>query len=141
MKEPKALRPDDVLAPDGTRMPGEHKLREVALVLPRLTKLVVRLLADPRVPRRSKIALAAAAAYVVSPLDLISDVLPPFKWADEILVLMFALDNLMRQAGPAVVAEHWDGPGSTLSLIQELVGLARLVLPRRVSLVVDQLTG
>lgn len=141
MKEPTPLRPDDVLTPDGRRLPSEQRLRDGVLLIPRLAKLVIRLIADPRVPRRSKVALAVAAAYVVSPLDLISDVLPPFKWADEFLVLMFALDNLMRRAGPEIVAEHWDGPGNTLSLIQELVGLSRLVLPRRVSLVMEQLTG
>lgn len=43
-----------------------------------------------RIPWRSVAALAAALAYVVSPLDLIPDLLVPLGWTDDMLVLALA---------------------------------------------------
>ena len=42
------------------------------------------------IPWRSVIFLTAAIAYVVSPLDLIPDVLVPVGWTDDILVMAVA---------------------------------------------------
>ena len=41
-------------------------------------------------PWRSIVVLAAALAYVVSPLDLIPDLLVPVGWTDDLLVLALA---------------------------------------------------
>jgi uncharacterized membrane protein YkvA (DUF1232 family) len=110
-------------------------------MLPNLVKLVGRLLLDPRVPRRSKITLGLAAAYVVSPVDLIPEVIPVIGWADDVLLVMFAIDSLIDRAGPELVDEHWDGPGDLLSLIREVVGVSRTVMPKRISSVIDRLSG
>ena len=104
-------------------------------------KLVGKLLLDPRVPRRAKITLGISAAYVVSPVDLIPEVIPVIGWADDVLIVMFAIDSLIDRAGPEIVDEHWDGPGDLLSLVREVVGISRAVLPKRLSSVIDRLSG
>jgi uncharacterized membrane protein YkvA (DUF1232 family) len=43
-----------------------------------------------KIPWRSVAAVAAAAAYVVSPLDLIPDFLIPVGWTDDLLVVAIA---------------------------------------------------
>ncbi len=43
-----------------------------------------------KVPWRSIAVMAAAIAYVISPLDLIPDFLVPIGWTDDMLVLMLA---------------------------------------------------
>jgi len=50
--------------------------RALARALPDLLVLTGRLLRDPRVPRRWKLALAALAAYLAFPLDLVPDFIP-----------------------------------------------------------------
>ncbi len=50
-----------------------------------------------RLPWRSVAALAAAAAYVVSPLDLIPDFLVPIGWTDDMLVMMLAWQMVKRE--------------------------------------------
>jgi hypothetical protein len=40
-----------------------------------------------------------------------------------------------------VVEEHWDGPGDLLGLIRDVLGLARSVVPRRLTRALDRLTG
>ncbi|MCH7899830.1 MAG: DUF1232 domain-containing protein [Acidobacteria bacterium] len=110
-------------------------------MLPNIVKLIGRLLLDPRVPRRAKITLGIAAAYVVSPIDLIPDVIPVIGWADDVLLVLFAIDSLIERAGPEIVEEHWDGPGDLLSLVREAVGLSRSIMPKRLTAIIDRLSG
>lgn len=140
-EETTRLRPDDVLPPKGGSLQSQRLIGDAALLLPNLVKLVSRLLLDPRVPRRAKISLGLAAAYVVSPIDLIPEVIPIIGWADDVLFFMFAIDSLIERAGPELVDEHWDGPGDLLGLVREVVGLSRSILPRRLSAVIDRLFG
>ncbi len=139
--EPKSLRPDDVLPPEGASLQSKRLVADAALMLPNILKLVGRLLLDPRVPRRAKITLGMAAAYVVSPIDLIPDVIPVIGWADDVLLVLFAVDSLIERAGPEIVEEHWDGPGDLLSLIREAVGLSRSIMPKRLTAIIDRLSG
>lgn len=138
---PKRVRPDEVLAPDGSQVQMRRLFTDAALLLPNILKLVGRLVLDPRVPRRSKITLGMAAAYVMSPVDLIPEMIPVVGWADDILLVMFAIDSLIDRAGSDVVDEHWDGPGDLLSLVREIVGLSRSVIPKRITSIIDRLSG
>lgn len=140
-EEPSRIRPDDVLVPEGTSVQTRRLMTDAALMVPNILKLIGRLILDPRVPRRAKLTLGMAAAYVLSPIDLIPDVIPVIGWADDVLILMFAIDALIDRAGPEIVDEHWDGPGDLLSLAREVVGLSRSVLPKRLSSVMDRLSG
>lgn len=110
-------------------------------MVPNIVKLVARLLKDPRVPRRAKITLGLAAAYVASPIDLIPEVIPVLGWADDIVILMFAIDSLIDRAGEEIVDELWDGPGDLLGLVRDVVGLSRNLMPKRLSGIIDRLSG
>lgn len=136
-----SVRPDRVITPEGAKLQNRRSLSDAALLLPNIIKLVYRLLADPRVPRRAKITLGIAAAYTVSPIDLIPEFIPVIGWADDLLVVMFAIDALIDRAGPEVVAEHWDGPGDILELVRDVVGIARSVVPKRLGAIIDRLGG
>ena len=135
------VRPDEVLSPDGSQVQMRRLLTDAALLVPNILKLVGRLVMDPRVPRRAKITLGMAAAYVMSPVDLIPEMIPVVGWADDILILMFAIDSLIDRAGSEIVDEHWDGPGDLLSLVREVVGLSRSVIPKRITSIIDRLSG
>jgi uncharacterized membrane protein YkvA (DUF1232 family) len=140
-EEPRSVRPDDVITPGGASIQGRQLVKDAAFMLPNLVKLVARLLRDPRVPRRSKIALGLAAAYVASPIDLIPEFIPVIGWADDVIFMLMAIDSLIERAGPEIVEEHWDGPGDLLGLIRDVLGLARNVVPRRLTKALDRLTG
>ncbi len=135
------VRPDEVLPPDGRSLQARQLMQDAVLMMPNLVKLVTRLLKDPRVPRRAKITLGIAAAYVASPIDLIPEMIPVIGWADDVLIVMFALDALIDRAGEEVVEELWDGPGDLLSLVRDIVGLSRNLVPRRLSQLIDRLNG
>lgn len=133
--------PDDVIPPGGVSIQARQLIKDGAGLLPNLVKLVMRLMRDPRVPRRSKIVLGAALAYVASPVDLIPDVIPVAGWADDILLVTLALDHLIDRAGPDLVREHWDGPVDLLELVQEVMGVSRSLVPRRLSRLLRRLSG
>jgi uncharacterized membrane protein YkvA (DUF1232 family) len=136
------VRPDEVITPEGGKVVHARRLiADVATLLPNIVKLVGRLLADPRVPRRAKITLALAAAYTLSPIDLIPEIVPVVGWADDVLIIMFAIDSLIDRAGPEVVQDHWDGPADILSLVREVVGVSRSLVPKRLASMIDRLSG
>ncbi len=140
-EENKRVRPDEVLPPNGQSIQGRQLVTDAVLMMPNIIKLIGRLLRDPRVPRRAKITLGLAAAYVASPIDLIPEVIPVIGWADDVLILMFAIDSLIERAGNEIVEELWDGPGDLLSLVRDVVGLSRNLVPKRLSNIIDRLSG
>lgn len=90
---------------------------------------VVRLLrdvaADDRVSRRVKTVAGAAAAYIVSPLDPIPDVIPVVGWLDDALVIGLALRYLLRHAGYDLIREHWGGTDDGFALLLFVSGVER----------------
>ena len=127
-----ARRPDDVISPGG-RTPVLRRLGlEAVVAVPNLIRLVRDLLGDSRVPRRSKVALGAAIAYVVSPVDLIPEVIPVAGVADDLLVLCFAINHLVSVAGEEVVLEHWRGSRDVLDLVRSVLDMASDLVPNRI---------
>jgi len=139
--KPRPYRPDDVIPPEGASIQARQLVKDAVLMLPNLVKLVGRLLKDPRVPRRSKVALGLAAVYVASPIDLVPEVIPVIGWADDIIFVLLAIDSLIERAGPEIVEEHWDGPGDILSLIREVLGAMRSLVPNKLSRALDRIGG
>lgn len=135
------VRPDEVLPPNGKSIQARQLITDAVFMMPNIVKLIGRLLKDPRVPRRAKITLGLAAAYVASPIDLIPEVIPLVGWADDVLIVMFAIDALIDRAGEEVLMDHWDGPGDLLSLVRDVVGLSRNLVPKRLSNIIDRLNG
>lgn len=82
------------------------RLARMAWKLPTYARLVWGLVRDPRVPVSLKALLAAALAYVVTPIDLIPDVVPLLGQADDLTVLLLVLDLFVQNAPAAVRAEH-----------------------------------
>jgi uncharacterized membrane protein YkvA (DUF1232 family) len=140
-EEPSRIRPDEVLPPEGRSLQGRQLVTDAVLMMPNIIKLIGRLLKDPRVPRRAKISLGLAAAYVVSPIDLIPEVIPVLGWADDVIVVLFAIDSLIDRAGPEIVEEHWDGPGDLLALVRDVMAMSRNLMPKRLASVIDRLSG
>jgi uncharacterized membrane protein YkvA (DUF1232 family) len=61
---------------------------------------------DPRTPCCAKAFALAIAAYALSPIDLIPDVIPVLGLLDEVLLLPLAIRLAVRLVPPEVMAEH-----------------------------------
>jgi uncharacterized membrane protein YkvA (DUF1232 family) len=89
----------------------------LARFVPDCVVLVRRLLGDPGVPRRARLALAALLLYLVSPIDLVPDFVPVAGQLDDAILLALVLRRLLRSAGPAIMVAHWPGPERSLAIV------------------------
>jgi uncharacterized membrane protein YkvA (DUF1232 family) len=97
-----------VLAVLAARLPP-GLLRDLAAFLPACVTLLRRLRRDPRVPVSAKVALAAAALWVLSPIDLIPEFLPVIGPLDDVVVVALALRYAGRWVPRGVLLEAWPG--------------------------------
>jgi uncharacterized membrane protein YkvA (DUF1232 family) len=72
----------------------------------RSMQLVWRLMADPRVPFLPKMIVPLVAVYVLSPLDVVPDVLLVLGQLDDIALLFFGTKMFINLCPPDVVMEH-----------------------------------
>lgn len=119
---------NDLALPEPSR-PPQTNLKEYALLFPRLLKLVWNLARDPRVPARSKAVLVLVAGYLVSPVDLIPEFLVGLGQLDDIVVVAFALDQMLNRVDADIVREHWDGDRDILEVVQEILDIGTGFLP------------
>ena len=72
----------------------------------RTLRLVWRLLIDPRVSFLPKLIPVAAAIYVISPIDLIPDVILGLGQLDDIGIVVLAITLFVEFCPRAIVEEH-----------------------------------
>jgi uncharacterized membrane protein YkvA (DUF1232 family) len=82
-------------------------LKDLAGFLPACLTLLRRLRADPRVPRRAKLAVLVAGLWVLSPIDLIPEFLPVIGPLDDVVVVALALRYAARQVPLEVLYAAW----------------------------------
>lgn len=106
--------------------PGESSsLGDLVLLLPDLGMLLVRLLRDDRVGMGAKAIALVGVGYILSPVDLLPEVLlGPVGLVDDLLVVAATLSRLVNHVHPDVVRSHWSGQGDALDAIQRVMGWA-----------------
>ncbi|HZS46393.1 MAG TPA: YkvA family protein [Blastocatellia bacterium] len=109
-----------------------HAMAGLLLFIPRLLKLLFKLLRDKRVSNLDKAILAGAIIYVISPLDFIPDFIPFIGQVDDIYIVALAILRLINRSGENVVAQHWDGDIDIKELAETIVNLAVVFLPKKV---------
>lgn len=103
--------------------------REAILVLPNVVKLLSRVVRDPRVPIRRKVLAAAVLVYVVSPVDLIPEVIIGVGFLDDLVISAVAIHHLLDGAGRDIVMEHWDGSQDSLDLVLAFMEWGAEIVP------------
>lgn len=106
-------------------------LKGVIMLIPNFLKLLVRLFRDSRVPLAEKAMLVGAIVYVISPLDLIPDVIPFIGQVDDLYLVSLVVLRLLARTDDSVIQEHWDGRGDLASVVNKIVRAAQYVLPKR----------
>ena len=106
-------------------------MRELVRALPDLVRLIARLVADPVLPRLAKVALAAAAVYLVSPIDLIPDFVPFLGFVDDLLLAAIVLDGILNYVDRTLVLRYWPGTPATLDRLARASHLLAAWVPGR----------
>jgi uncharacterized membrane protein YkvA (DUF1232 family) len=94
-----------------------QQARELAALIPHLLALFRGLLRDPRVPRSSKLWLAASVLWIASPIDLVPEFIPVLGPLDDAIVAALVLRHVLRRTDRRVLTEHWRGDPATLDRI------------------------
>lgn len=89
-----------------TATTAKHADPSVLIEIWRSMQLVWRLMLDPRVPFLPKLIVPLVALYVLSPLDLVPDVLLVVGQLDDIAILFFGTKLFINFCPPDVVMEH-----------------------------------
>jgi uncharacterized membrane protein YkvA (DUF1232 family) len=115
--------------------PGEGSgFRDILLLLPDLSILLVRLMRDARVPLAQKGLALGGVAYVLAPIDLMPAlVFGPLGVLDDVFVVAACLSRLLNHVHPDVVRSHWSGQGDALEAIQDVTSWFERELKLRVS--------
>ncbi len=75
--------------------------------LPKLIRLLGRLMKDSRVPIWGKLIFVLSIVYFFMPIDLIPDLLfPIIGEVDDVVILLFGMRYLLHQTPPTILEEH-----------------------------------
>ena len=94
--------------------------------------MVARLIGDPVLPRRVKLVLAAAIVYLVSPLDLIPDLMPVLGYLDDVVIGAVVVDGILSHVDRTLVLRYWPGSPDSLERVARVARFLSAWLPRRV---------
>lgn len=106
-------------------------MKALIRALPDIGRLIARLVVDPSLPRAVKIALAAAAVYLLSPFDLIPDFIPIVGYLDDALLAAVVVDGVLNYVDRGIVVRYWPGTPQSLDSVARVARLLAAWVPRR----------
>lgn len=109
----------------GTRGREPRTVVELARFVADTATLLWRIARDPRVSWQAKAVAGGAVAYVVSPIDVIPDVIPGIGRIDDLFLVARALRYLAGVAGYDLLHELWPGSEDGFALLLVLAGVER----------------
>jgi uncharacterized membrane protein YkvA (DUF1232 family) len=104
-------------------------MQEWLRLLPDMAKLIGGWMGDQRVPWRNKATLVGVIVYIISPIDILPDLIPVLGQVDDLAMLGVALRALLTEVDDAVLYAHWAGNRELLNFIQALVEQGTRWLP------------
>ena len=107
----------------GRKESDSATLRDALRLLPDVIRLVRRLAGDPTLPRGIRVRLFLLVGYLILPVDLIPDFIPVVGYADDAIIVAWALRSVARVAGPEALDRHWPGTPEGLRVVKRLAGV------------------
>lgn len=96
-----------------------QKYKDYIFVLPDIVSLIYRLLKDKRVPIKTKLLISATIAYITVPTDIIPDNIPFIGRIDDVGVLFFTLNKILKDVPLAIIIENWQGKNEILIVLKK----------------------
>ena len=107
----------------GRKESDSSNIGDALRLLPDVVRLIRRLAGDPKLPRGIRIRLFLLVGYLILPVDLIPDFIPIVGYADDAIIVVWALRSVVRAAGPEALDRHWPGSPEGLQAVRRLAGL------------------
>ncbi|HCW52817.1 MAG TPA: hypothetical protein DG753_03560 [Clostridium sp.] len=93
------------------------KYSDYIFIIPDIVSLIYRLLKDNRVPLKTKLVISSAISYTMFPMDIIPDKIPFIGKIDDISVIFFALNRIIKDVPLDVIIENWQGKNEILLVL------------------------
>jgi uncharacterized membrane protein YkvA (DUF1232 family) len=106
-------------------------VRALLRALPAIIATLRGLAVDPVLPKRAKIALAAAVLYLVSPVDLIPDFIPVVGYLDDLIVAAILVDGILSFVDRGVILKYWPGSPELLERVARSARVLAAWVPKR----------
>lgn len=113
------------LAWEARKHPDGATFRDLLRLAPDVVRLLGRLVRDRRLGWRVRGILVLLLVYLLSPIDLVPDIIPVIGYADDAIIVALALRLAVRRAGLPAVAEHWPGTAAGLEVVLRLAGISQ----------------
>jgi uncharacterized membrane protein YkvA (DUF1232 family) len=104
----------------GRRHDDPARTRDALRLIPDVVRLVRRLLSDRTVPTGVRVRVGLLALYLLSPIDLVPDVIPVVGYADDVILVALTLRSVTRRAGVEAIDRHWPGTDEGLRALKRL---------------------
>lgn len=143
VRRSRAVDRDRYNSPSRPRSGAKRTVLSSIRNLPSYLKLLVGLMSDSTVSRLDRLLVVAAIAYIVSPIDLIPDVIPFLGQVDDVYLLVLAIQRLIKRAGRRTILRYWGGDPGALSdsSLASVVGAAAFFLPGRTRRSLHRIVG
>ena len=99
----------------------DHPVLDYVLMLPDFFMLLLRLLKDKDVPIKDKSFILALVGYVILPVDFIPDFIPVIGLMDDLLIVVYGLNTVIKDVDPAILNRHWSGKTNLLNTITNII--------------------
>lgn len=107
-------------------------MRALLRALPAIIRTIRGLATDPVLPKATKIALAAAILYLLSPIDLVPDFIPVVGYLDDLIVSAILVDGILSFVDRGVVLKYWPGSPELLERIARSARVLAAWVPQRI---------
>ena len=107
----------------GRKQDDPASLKEMLRLVPDILRMCRALSTDPELPRGVRIRMGLLLGYLLMPIDLVPDFVPVVGYADDVIIVVWALRSVVRAAGPEAIDRHWPGTPAGLAALKQVAGL------------------
>jgi|SRR5690554_2001441 uncharacterized membrane protein YkvA (DUF1232 family) len=109
-----------------------NKLSDYLFLLPDFFILLCRLLMEERVTNQTKAFIIGVIAYIMLPIDIIPDFIPVIGFVDDLILVVFALDQILKQTDEKIIIANWSGRRDFLQTIENIMDIANRAVSHRI---------
>lgn len=106
-----------------------HYLTPYMLLLPDVLALLTRLFMDRRISAADRATVIAGLTYIISPIDIIPDLILPFGSIDDLSVGFFILDKLLLSVPEEILKDNFSGNEGVVSFIKSGYTYIKNIVP------------
>ncbi|MGB4588515.1 MAG: DUF1232 domain-containing protein [Clostridiaceae bacterium] len=117
---------------------NRRNIADYAFILPDIYALAFRLLKDKRVSKRDKVLIGVTFGYPLLPFDLLPDKIPVLGKLDDLTLIFFGVNHIMKKIPVPILVKHWQGDLKMLKLVKDNVGTVANFTPAKT---LDQVYG